>query len=94
MWVIAVEDSSEVVGFRLFAGYGSGPELKLNLQPVVVVSFEKEQKCILGFMYQTFSFAESEAARHTQLIKETLGKEYVMYPMSLEELDRRLKAWS
>lgn len=93
MYVIAVEDKTQVLGFRLFSGYTGTQPFKVDLCEVKVVSFVEEKKYILGMIFQSLEFARDEAIRHTKLIREQLGVEYIMYPMPLQELERRMRDW-
>jgi hypothetical protein len=94
MYVIAVKDDTQVLGFRLFAGYATNTQsFNVDLCGVQVKSFIDEQKYVVGMIYQTLEFALNEAFRHTKLIEEQLGVHYDMYPMSLQQLERRMRNW-
>lgn len=94
MYVIAVKDDTQVLGFRLFAGYATNTQsFNVDLCGVQVKSFVDDQKYVVGMIYQTLEFARDEAIRHTKLVEEQLGVHYVMYPMSLLELEHRMRNW-
>ncbi len=94
MYILIREDSTKVLGFTVWSGFGSNQSISDSFNDVAVVSFEQNKKSVSVRMFSTADYANSEAVRLSKIIKEVHHKDIKLEVMPLHAYIRQIENWS
>lgn len=93
MYILIREDSTKVLGFTVWSGFGNDHSISDSFNDVAVVSFEQNEKSVSVRMFSTAEYANSEAIRLSKLIKELHEKDIKLEVMPLHVYIRQIENW-
>jgi hypothetical protein len=91
MYVIAIEDENQPLGFKLFSGF-MGEEAKFDAP--CAFSYANQQKTFKALVFMGYDYGRQELKRYSALMKDSNYDTSGLYLMPLKELEQKMLDWT